>query len=624
MNVLIVSPGSEIVRMLGALLAPDGVEVEACITAMDARRLPRGFRIAALVVDALLPDGDGTSVVHALRASGHLIESAPVVVLADRADGPLRRQIEALGATFRTKPASLLDIADIIRRALPSAEGGESSTASGAPAAGSASGGAYTFPEPEPAVYFLPGPESGSPDPVSQPPKIPVPFESRAEPRPSATRPEVFGRTRRTWDVANARFLARLWVRKATGVLRIEKGSAPAWVLLSRGGPVGPDGLAALDEVLGGGELALDPCEVDDAGDRVALARLVWRAAREAVVGESVLALVPVANSLTEGAAELPLTAATRRCLLRLGGGVSVQGLARREGAPVDDVAVDLAAMRWLGLVGLRDATAPEPVSDPPSHGAVMPIRREVTADPASVTRRDHIGELLGSAAAPRPTPARDSRTPERVDDPATSSTASMMPVSRLRREVEILRTADGWTVLGIPRRSPPEMVRAAATRMKHRYRMMDKDPNGEARELAAEILARIEGAEAELITGRVSPIEPVFDGLLRAGIAAINLGDWARADRALVQARQHAPDSALALAHLGWARFQNPEQPGEAREHDGADLVELALQFDINCAQAWAYRGEIATRRGETDEAHQCFSTAAKLDPSLVMTRLR
>jgi CheY-like chemotaxis protein len=587
--------------MLGVLLAPDGVEVEACTTAADACRLPLRFKIAALVVDARLPDGEGTAVVTTLRARGNLPQASPVVVLVERADGPARRQIEALGATLRTKPPSLLDIADLIRSALPVVQAAAGSDPS-------------DDPDSDAPVYFLPAPQPGPPDPVSETPK-PVPTGARTEPR---LRPEA-ARGRRTWSMANARMLTRLWVRKATGVLRVEGGASPAWVLLSGGGPVGPNGVAAVDEALSGGEISLDPCEVDEPGDRVALARLVWRAAREAVAGESVLALVPAGNVLTDGAAELPLTAATRRCLLRLGG-VSVQGLARREGAPVDDVAVDLAALRWLGLVGLRDPGTPEPVADPPSQNLV-PIRRapEGSCDPASVTRRDHFGDILGVKAEP---PRRADAAPppvERVDDPVTSSTASIVPVARLRREVDILRTADAWTVLGIPRRSPLDMVRASASRMKHRYRAMDKDPNPEARELAAEIFARIEAAETELLTGRASSAEPVFEGLLRGGLAAIAAKDWARADRILSQARQHAPDSAIAVAHLGWARFQNPEEPVESREEDGADFVELALQFDINCAQAWAYRGEIATCRGDTEEARQCFSTAAKLDPALI-----
>lgn len=588
--------------MLGVLLAPDGVEVEACTTAADACRLPPTFKVAALVIDARLPDGEGTAVVTTLRTRGNLPQAAPVVVLVERADGPARRQIEALGATLRTKPPSLLDIADIIRSALPALPSAASPEPSDAP-------------DSDAPIYFLPAPAPGPPDPVSRSQK-PVPLGTRTDSRP---RPDA-ARGRRTWNMANARVLTRLWVRKATGVLRVEGGASPAWVLLSGGGPVGPDGVAAVDEALSGGEIMLDPCEVDEPGDRVALARLVWRAAREAVAGESVLALVPAGNSLTDGAAELPLTAATRRCLLRLGG-VSVQGLARREGAPVDDVAVDLAALRWLGLVGLRDPSTPEPVGDPPSQNLIAPIRRapEGSGDPASVTRRDHFGDILG-VKSERTHPADVAPRPvERVDDPVTSSTASIVPVARLRREVDILRTADAWTVLGIPRRSPMDMVRAAAARMKHRYRAMDRDPNPEARELAAEIFTRIEAAETELLTGRTSSAEPVFEGLLRAGLAAIAAQDWARADRILSQARQHAPDSAIAVAHLGWARFQNPEEAVESREEDGADFVELALQFDINCAQAWAYRGEIATCRGDTEEARQCFSTAAKLDPALI-----
>lgn len=633
--------------MLSALLGPDGCEVEACVSLADARHLPSSFMVGALVLDIDQAEGDALLLIQELRMAGHMSEAAPVIALTDRRDAAVRQRIEAAGALQMLKPASLLDLAEVVRQALPSASDERSfSRPAHSPA---------HSPQPtsvpdraedtdEPPMYFLPGPEPGPPEPVAPPP-------SRSAPAAAVPAPEVRNsvraesRPRRAWHMGNARALTRWWARKGTGVLRVE-GATSAWVLIARGGPVGPDGVAAVEEALSGGEVALDPCDVEEVGDRAALARLVWRAAREAVATENVLQLTPVANGLTEAAAELPLTAASRRCLARLGG-VNVQDLARREGAPTADVAVDLAALRWLGLIALRDGSAGEleGVGDTPSQMTASVVRPpavlQLAGDSGSRAEAERAGDppshierpfAAGRHAEPRrrsesagdPPTAPEGAPVERIDDPATHATASMMPIGRLRREVEILRTADSWTVLGIPRRSPPEMIQGSAQRMKHRYLVMDKDPNPEARELAAEIVRRIEAAETELLTGKASQAEPVFDGVMRQGVAAVAAREWARADRCFTQARQQSPDSALAVAHLGWARFNNPEQAREPREEDGADLVELALQFDINCAIAWNFRGEIATARGEVDEARQCFSTALKLDPTMMIARRR
>lgn len=589
MNVLIVSPGSEIVRMLSVLLAPDGLSVEACTTAAESEGLPPGYRVATLIVDAALPDGDGMDVVDRLRAEGRVKPDAAVILLADKVDALLQRRVDSLGGRLLRKPASLLDIVDIIR-------------APRAPASQAPPGEAPVDAEPQ---YYLPGTRAEAPTAVAAPP----------EPRP-VVRAEP-PRTKRAWSRQSARTLARLWAERASGVFRVD-GANAAFVMLAEGGPVGLDSLVALEDALAGASATWDGCEVDDSGDRPTLARLLWRAALESATGDTVLGLVPGKSDLLVAAGDLPITAATKRCLGRLGGGLSVQALARREAAPVSDVAVDFAALHWLGFLTLGQPAPAAPVIEPlvTSPAAPRAVEVEPVVDPPSVTRRER----------PQPAPAEARDAPpanERVDDPATSATAGLMPVARLRREVEILKSADPWTVLGIARRSPLEVAKAASTRMRARYRRVEEDPNPEARQLAAQILARIDAAEAELATGKPAA-EPLFDGLLRSGVGALGTGDYARADRLLSQARQHRPDEPRTLAHLGWARFKNPEHPAESREDDGADLVELALQFDINCAQAWAYRGEMALVRGDPEEARQCFSTAAKIDPSLASSRWR
>lgn len=593
MNVLIVSPGSEIVRMLSVLLAPDGLSVEACTTAAESEGLPAGYRVTALIVDATLPDGDGIDVVDRLRAEGRVAPDAAVILLADKLDAASQSRVEALGGQLLRKPVSLLDIVDILRAPRPTGGAGTVGTMAAADPDEPA--------DAEPR-YYLPGTLA---DP---PPRAVAAPEARPVPRPEPPR------TKRAWSRDGARTVARLWAKRASGVLRVE-GANAAFVMIADGGPVGLDSVVALEDAVCGASASWDACDVDDAGDRPTLGRLLWRAALEAASGDTVLPLIPGRNDLSNDAGDLPITAATRRCLGRLGGGLSVQALARREAAPVSDVAVDLAALHWLGFLTLGQ---PAQEASPPPAAVASETRPAVEvdaiADPPSVTRREAVTRPASLAAPP---------VHERVDDPATSATAGLMPVARLRREVEILKTADSWTVLGIARRSPIEVAIGASSRMRARYRRVEEDPNPEARELAGVILARIDAAEAELATGKPAT-EPLFDGLLRSALVALGTGDFARADRLLSQARQHRPDEPRTLAHLGWARFKNPEHPAESREDDGADLVELALQFDINCAQAWAYRGEMALVRGDPEEARQCFSTATKIDSSFANSRRR
>ena len=268
----------------------------------------------------------------------------------------------------------------------------------------------------------------------------------------------------------------------------------PGWALLSQGGPVGPDGVEAVEQALQGGEVTLDSCEVDEPGDRALMARLLWRAARDAAGGESVVSFIPTSNGLTRAAGGLPLSPEIRRCLERLGG-VTVARLAERERAAVAEVSTDLAALRWLGMLSLRDP---------------QPTAIEVEVD---------------SPTGGGPTFAAETPTSPGTPDPTA-----------------------------------------------------------------------------------------VVDGLLRDGLAAAGRSAWAQADALFSRARARAPENAVVAAHLGWTRAHNPELPIDARASQGADLVELALQIDADCGLAWRYCGQLASLRGDVDEAARCFEAARKL----------
>ncbi len=436
MLVVVVSPDFELGRVLTTLLAGDGCAITACAGAVQALELPESTTALALVIDGRA-DAEALSLVSELRRRGTLREGAPVVFVCAVVDD--WAEIARIRGRLVVRPASLLDVAELLRCAIPTRR---------------------------------------ADDPL------------RSRPPPTARRGEA---------LANARRLMRWWATRATGVLCVE-GRADGWFLLSQGGPVGPDGLAAIDHALAGADVTLDRCEVDEPGDRGALGRRLWSAARDAVAGESVISLIPAQNGLTRAAFGLPLSPETRRCIERLGG-VSVERLARRERASVAEVAADFAALRWLGVIGLRDPMTP-PVDvdvDTPSEHPV-PTEVEVAMD------------------APSPSP-------------------------------------QGRQATGI-----------------------------------------------------------ILDRLVRDGIDAVSRADWRRADELLSRARRTAPENPIVAAHLGWARFHNPDIAAARRASEGTDLVELALQIDADCALAWRYCGELATLRGDVALAARCFGTALKL----------
>ncbi len=444
MNLLVVSADPTLARLLADMLASEPCTVVACATLAEA--LAEASPVAALVLEGW--EGRvAPSMIREIRAAGGLTAGAPVIVIS--ADSPVPGTLEALGAVVLTKPANLLKVMDQLRSVLVA------NARPGTPTQGFGVGGS----------------------------RVPPSGRDIAAPRDGG-------------DVmASARSLARWWCSRATGVLTVP-GHGDAFALLAQGGPVGPEGLAAVRQALLGCEACLERCEVDEPGDRAALAAMLWRAAHEAVVGQSVMSLIPVPNGLTRAASGLPLGPGTRRCLERLGG-VSVDRLARRERATPQEVCLDMAALRWLGLIGLRD-----------------PADRGVDIE---------------------------------VDAPS----------------------------------SPPTV-----------------------------------GDSHDDLTSHPSPTAPaiVLERLVGDGIAAVSRGDWGRADELLSRAHARAPENAEILAHLGWARFQNPVLSPARRMVEGTELVETALEADPDCALAWRYCGELAFSRGDLLEATRCFGVALKI----------
>jgi two-component system KDP operon response regulator KdpE len=122
-NVLVVDDEPQILRALRTTLRGAGYEVETAATAAEALAAAAARPPGAVILDLVLPDGDGTEVCRELRTWS----DAPVIVLS--AVGEERQKIAALDAgadDYVTKPFSvdelLARLRAVMRRAAPSQE----------------------------------------------------------------------------------------------------------------------------------------------------------------------------------------------------------------------------------------------------------------------------------------------------------------------------------------------------------------------------------------------------------------------------------------------------------------------------------------------------------------------
>lgn len=103
-RVLVTEDDPEIRHLLSEILADDDREVVPAETAAEARAILQAQDISLLVLDLMLPDADGRSLLAELRAQASTAR-LPVVVLTSRAGPELRAECYDLGAdSFVEKP----------------------------------------------------------------------------------------------------------------------------------------------------------------------------------------------------------------------------------------------------------------------------------------------------------------------------------------------------------------------------------------------------------------------------------------------------------------------------------------------------------------------------------------
>lgn len=406
--------------------------------------------------------------------------------------------------------------------------------------------------------------------------------------------------------------LASWWARQRTGVVQVEAPTLSAWVLMAAGGPVGVDAREALEAALADGRVEFEPCEVDGDGDRTWLGKTLWTRARlwASRQGSNRLALVDVhPNDFTSSALDLPIRGVARAALRHLRTPVSGWTLVDALRADPHELEADLLALAALGMVEVRSTAEVRPNPTPPRVTSEYP------------TPPPFFDELSDSPMAPPVAP------PARVEPPARGApqahpeaapevrpAASPLPpaaILRLRKEADLLATADPWTTLALPRGADIAMVRQAAGRMEARYRELQGSEVAEVRELAGRILERVRAAAAG-VTSALPEAPGAERPALERALAALDRQDWALADRLLTSARESDPGSAEILAHLGWARCQLSGYEAD----EGPTLIELAVALDPGCTDAQVYLAELEARRGDPDAALRRLRRAMQRAP--------
>ncbi len=582
MKLLIVDEDQHFCGILASVLGNEGHEVVAVADARSAAIQATALSPQVVLVSAeLRSPGGGMEVMRSLRRLP-AAASATGIVMTNFADERLRRACdETATAHVLVRPFSVLDLAGLVR----SLDVGDFSPAEEAPVAGSI-------------------------------------------------------------DLDNLGQLVRTWARRASGTLTVTTAGRVERVLISEGGPVDPGALVTLRAAVFGGDLefvAHDPVGV---GDRRSLGAALFREAelhegnRAGVVTR---AATLTRARFTDAASELPLPMDVRRLLEAVDGPVQVGAACDRISADFPAMAGALGALSAMGLLGVataeggRTGVEAHAVSNAngrgrtPSDDVTRPGRPRSDASARSVAPPErpfaapHHDELSSRPYSTPPSVDRSGSTSSRpayVPTAAAPLAEQLATLRRLRREIDLLKGSDPWVVLAVSHDAPPERIAHASQRMVSRYEGIAAQYGGEVAELAQKLLQRVRDATLELTQPSPTPENAKAqpgDEYFEAGLRAMSEGDWASADRRFTAARDAHLDSTRNLAHLGWARFHNPELPLAERVEEGQDLLLLAEQLDPAYADGQYFLAMVLHRKGADEAATRRIRRALKADPQHV-----
>lgn len=114
-RVLVIEDDPAICRLLERGLSAAGFEVSVAADLTAGRAAWETSTGGVVVLDVMLPDGDGLELAAMRRAAG---DRRPVIVLTAREDEELRRRAAALEADYLPKPFAYPELLDRIRAAL--------------------------------------------------------------------------------------------------------------------------------------------------------------------------------------------------------------------------------------------------------------------------------------------------------------------------------------------------------------------------------------------------------------------------------------------------------------------------------------------------------------------------
>lgn len=354
------------------------------------------------------------------------------------------------------------------------------------------------------------------------------------------------GRERRAHS-RTVRVLGDAWGRAATGVIETRNFGS---IVLINGEPRDLHSLETLTLALEDAQVDFREGEVFGRPPTPRLGEVLWTAAQDVARPKKLgprsqlTARVPM-----ERLFGFPLCNATRDLLQHSEGDkLPLGGLIRMDRSQRQDVLQELAALVAMGLFDVERLDKPiEAKSKKP--------------------RNHHHVEAIYSSNGPAPMREKES-------DPVL--------VRRLRRELELVREADDFTLLGLSARSSQEDVQTQGNRLVRRFqKLVNSRSTGEpARTLANRMLTKVVDATERVQSGKArrgttAEISPA--NALSEGRAQLQRGDFTTAAKCFAVARNHEPFNATNVAWLGWAIFNDPSRDGPARRERGRKLLDEA-----------------------------------------------